>query len=347
MRAISTILACLLLLGSIAQAQSDTQPPLPGADTDRGVDRGVGGGRGGAEQRDTGVCPPPAGAATEAPRDWSRDEEDMNNWLYVVDNGDIFEAQTERSGDIHFQGTADVATGDYFRGRFDGDPEDCHDLNYHQTLSGTVALNDMGPFDQVTLTAGVDNGVTGFGSDDSSGCWHEANPYLGVASRLGEDWLTAVTATGYLNPNDYAPDTWEVAAAARYVGDNAVGWWRPQAKVAVPVDNGDGFYLEGRVDPQIVLWEDSNLPLTFTFPVIVGIGMCDYYQHDQENDVYGQAGIHVELPMRFMGDQYGIWSLYGAADVIVRESDIVEGDRGFDNAENTVLIGTVGVRWLY
>ena len=109
-----------------------------------------------------------------------------------------------------------------------------------------------------------------------------------------------------------------------------------------------GYYLEPGINPSITFAEKSDLPVTLTFPIKVGLGFNDFYggKNARKNETLGyiSAGGYVAIPLKFMdGALGGAWTLNGGAAYYYYGA----GTHAFNSAggftDRNDVIGSVGL----
>jgi hypothetical protein len=109
-----------------------------------------------------------------------------------------------------------------------------------------------------------------------------------------------------------------------------------------------GYYLEPGINPSITLAEKSDLPVTLTFPIKVGLGFNNFYggTNARKNETLGyvSAGAYAAIPLKFMdGALGGAWTLNGGASYYYYGA----GTHAFNSAggftDRNDVIGSVGL----
>lgn len=280
-------------------------------------------------------------------------ELEQEDVIFVDDLGSVFKVRTENPGPLHLRASFEWSTADYFRGRFDGVPEDVSDFRYAPSIAGTFELfEDLGPLSQATLTLGTENSLSDedplVGVNDLDP-WYEQNLFAGVASGLFENFLLSATFTAYTAPNDedVIGNSFELAFATAYIGTDFVGRMAPQFKVATQTqrqgDGPEGTYFELALRP----WAGTLGPgLQVALPIVLATGISDYYGTGVDWAGHLRTGILASLPITPPGMAGGVWSLTGSFNAIIRQDDLVEADP-FGNDGNVVLFGSAGLRAIY
>ena len=221
------------------------------------------------------------------------------------------------------------------------------------------------------------------GTNEGASYWFESDLYGGVSVTTGNFEVGGVY-TFYTYPNGAASVIQEVGAFAAYEFDLGDGLadgddestFQPSLAVGAGVyyevkdyaaeeifDTAsgttfsnpfaaEGFYLELNVQPGFEV-EVGDTPLSLTFPVVVGIGLSDYYFDSADAaalangdpvgedeflgfvSVAAQLGIPVPLP-----DRYGTWTLVGGIEGIFLGADTLQELNSGDDVE---LVGSAGL----
>lgn len=252
-------------------------------------------------------------------------------------------------GRLHLSLGLGVDSGDFFRGGFDGERENLDALAYRAGIAGTVELVDDPDMD-IDLTVGSANGFSdeafaGSPLEEDSG-WYESNNYIGLTAQFGGDWLGGVTYTNYATPLDDFENTHELAVAALYDGDSGWGRLKPQVKLATRLDDPEGWYAEAGIAPGMDLAWPGEGPASLSFPVTVGYGWDDYYGRGSDDTGYVSGGVHGALPLFFVPEPFGSWSLSAGVDLIYRPDDLRDTQPSFAD-DALVAVGMVRLNLRY
>jgi hypothetical protein len=280
----------------------------------------------------------------------SAQEQQTKQLVYLTSEGDIFRAQTPNQARIHLHGDLTVASADFFRGQFRGVQEDLDDWAIKPTLAMTLELfRNWNVIRELNLTAGMETGFSDTdpfprGELDSFNWWYMANPYVGVSMRLVGGILAGVTYTYYDSPNNALAAFDEFALTAKYVGADTLGMVNLQGKLAFPTDTDDGVYFEVSARPafQVTIQES---PITISFPLILGIGIDDYYGNENV-ETYLTAGVIGSVPLPVDPGQFGDWRVNLGIDFTFRDDALRDIER-FDDGGSTVTRGFVGLSFMY
>ena len=266
----------------------------------------------------------------------------------VTATGDLTKSETQNPGRVQFGGGVELSNADYFRGRFDGVPEDFDELRVSPALDITFDMWRDGER-SAALTIGTANSIWTddvLPEDSDFGGWYESNNFVGISTNLGNDILAGATYTMYGSPNDVFETSHEVAFTGAYGGEIMGMSLMPQLKVAVPVDDNEGAFTQLGIEAFSFEHRAMDRSLTFSLPLAVGIGWSDYYGGDTDTTGYAQAGVHMAMPLSDTQD-YGRWTLNAGVNAIAREDDLAESDPAVAGDDTVIYVGGVSVNFAY
>lgn len=273
-----------------------------------------------------------------------------DEFLHVTPDGSLARTNTPIPGPLHSTITVGVETNDYFRGAFDGVQEDIDEVNGRVGLGvamklyenpGSTGLNEL------SISGGTDNGLTN-GSAANEGDWHESNNYVGLTAGFGDGFQTGLTYTFYSAPDIRGwDDVHEVALAAGYGGDDFAGALAPQAKLATPVDENDGWYGEFSLRPSFPVGQVNAGAVEVALPMVVGVGFDDYYDSPSgDTGVYGSVGAELGVPLAVPSD-YGNWTMTAGVNATFRDTTIKRAGGPLDDGGDTVFGGMLKLTVAY
>jgi hypothetical protein len=278
-------------------------------------------------------------------------QEAENTFIYSNSVADIQQATTVNPGRIHITANFSVATADYFRGAFDDVPSDLDQIAYGPDLSVAFELwrDRPWPVPELSLSLGTQNNLAEQvqPTDASLEDWYESNNFAALTVRFGQDWLGQLTYTIYGSPNDVSGTAYQIALAGSYRGQNLIGGLKPQLKLAVPTDSGDGVYTELVAGPGFTLFEDGSYPLSLSAPATLGIGVDDYYGAGSGTTGFVGLSLIGGVPLAFIPEDYGSWTFKAGVNLLLRDQAIVDRGKPFDDAGNFVPIGTISIGAAY
>jgi hypothetical protein len=266
--------------------------------------------------------------------------------------GEVFSVPAPNQGRVHTRLNFELSTADYFRGVFDG-VEESGDLAYQSDAAIMMELwHEKWFLHDTSITIGMENGLSdtdpfpGTGNLDT---WYESNLYAGIATQLPAAFMLGIGYTNFTSPSGALPTLQEITLALKYAGTNPIGWLRPYAQVAFPIDTNPGTYLELGAVPGVTLLGGTGYPLTLAVPLVFGMGLDDYYVEDETGSFF-ETGLLAALPF-VNSDRYGIWSLFAGLHVIIRGDTLADAEETafpfIDDAGNTVVSGRIGLGFHY
>ena len=110
----------------------------------------------------------------------------------------------------------------------------------------------------------------------------------------------------------------------------------PSVTVSFELDNtnfGDrrGSWLGLNAAPSVVAFEEAEYPLTLALPLALGLSISEYYEVEGEGDeTFGffSFGFSGSLPLAFIPQDYGAWSVNAGVNVLVLGENLEEANLG-------------------
>ena len=269
-----------------------------------------------------------------------------DSFVFVTPDADVADAPRTHDGMLQLGGSLAVSNADYFRGRFDGVPDDFDELSVQPSARASLEFWRQGD-NSATFTLGSSNSVWTedvLPEDSTWGNWYESNNYAGLAATFG-GFQTGVTYTRYGSPNDTFDTAHELGASLGY-GEPIAGLAGidPTFTVAVPVhDDGRGAFTKLSANAISLTSESLGADMTFTVPVAVGVGWGDYYGKGSGTAGYAETGLDVGLPL----DQAGRWSLNAGVHAIARQDDIADRDPALAGNDTMAYQGMLSLDFTY
>jgi hypothetical protein len=99
------------------------------------------------------------------------------------------------------------------------------------------------------------------------------------------------------------------------------------------------------VEPTLWSFEHDRYPVTFTFPMELGLAIDDYYEDasGSENTFgYFTWGVKASVPLAFIPKELGAWSFGVAAQGYAFSSDLANAANDGDDLQYQV-VGSLGV----
>jgi len=259
------------------------------------------------------------------------------------------------TGAISVSISADVYSEYWFRGIFQEDQGFIFQPGV--TVSASLVEEENWNF---SIYGGNWNSLHGDGDGSSeANRWYESDWFFGGTLGI-YDFYVDVSYIFLYGPNAGGIFAEEVDIEVGY-DDQALwgedfplpGWTglQPYVLLAIETDgasdaggatqpNDEGMYLELGIEPGFTLIESETYPVDISVPLVLGIGLDDYYEHpgfpnpasvpagpgSNEDETFGffLAGLHASMPLTFVPAEYGSWSIWAGVDVIVLNDDYIE-----------------------
>lgn len=268
-----------------------------------------------------------------------------DSMVHVSPAGDVTDSEKTHSGPFQLGGVVAVSNADYFRGRFDGVPDDFDELRISPELRGSLEFWREGD-NSASFTVGSSNSVWTedvLPEDSTWGNWYESNNYAGLAGAFG-GFRTGFTYTRYGSPNDTFDTAHELALSAGYADPLGGLDIDPTFTVAVPVhDEGKGAFTKFEAKALSLGADTLGTNMTFTVPVAVGIGWNDYYGAASQTTGYAETGLDVGLPLT----ESGRWSLNAGVHAIAREDELADTDPALAGDDTMAYQGMLSIDFTY
>jgi hypothetical protein len=145
--------------------------------------------------------------------------------------------------------------------------------------------------------------------------WYEFEVMSGIQLVLAKDFTFTASYRRFESPNGFYGSANGFHLTLAY--DDAKMWGgfalNPRVLWIVPLDRAstEGHYFEGAIEPGITFWEKSRYPLAISVPVTLGVG--DNHSYAGERFGFASAGVTATVPLAFLPEPYGKWSLFGSA----------------------------------
>ncbi|MGE3538809.1 MAG: hypothetical protein AB7N91_15425 [Candidatus Tectimicrobiota bacterium] len=280
--------------------------------------------------------------------------------LYTLTEEGSFQVlRTPSPGKLHVHGALTLRSSDYFRGRYDGVGIINHDYEVDQlpiapSLGVTLdLLHDRDPLRQLSLVGGSANTLGKRPADGrQSPYWYESNNYVGLVAGLGPSLLAGLTYTAYLSPNDEFDSSDELAVTFQWSGTIGRSWaLNPHVKAAWPLGHR-GVYVEGGLAPSVNLGMLVHAPLTLSVPLVLGVGVQEYYGNGSDYTGYLKGGLVADLSLKqYIPAAYGSWHLVASVNALGREKPLRNASRrysgGVEGADLVIVEGELGLRFTY
>jgi hypothetical protein len=263
----------------------------------------------------------------------------------IVDKQEVVDCDCDDSpnqGNVSLSAGLDVPTAYFFRGILQ--ERDGGIFWPYAEIGINVWENETGQ--SISLLGGIWNSVhtnkTGASGSGPSN-WYEADIYGGLSIGLTDFLSTDLVYIAYTYPNGAFPTVQEFDAVVN-IDDSQ---WMPEnfstspyMRWAFELDNtafgpDEGIYLELGAEPSYEFAAETDYPVTLSLPLTLGLGVDDYYEVVQPNggtseDTFGffDFGVGLGVPLSFIDDDYGSWSVSAAFHGISLSGDLADVDRG-------------------
>jgi hypothetical protein len=222
------------------------------------------------------------------------------------------------------------------------------ELDYNLYSSETGFIRD------VTIGAGVWNS---FQSEEtlanSSPTWlYETDWYPVVYLTLPAGFSLSTIYYFYTSPNDAFSTVQELNLKLKYDDSEALGRFAMAPFVNLAIEThrtsfapNEGVGVQLCVEPTLYSFEHDRYPVTFTFPMELGLAIDDYYEDATGSEnVFGYFtwGVKASVPLAFMPKEPGAWSFGVAAKGYAFSSDLANAANDGDDLQDQV-VGSLGV----
>jgi len=167
--------------------------------------------------------------------------------------------------------------------------------------------------------------VTGTPGVSSTRNWYEFDWTVGLATTFAKNWTFTPSFFAFLSPNDGFNTFYGLNLNLAYNDSELWGGsfaLNPSVTVLIELENkagtgaDEGIYYEVAINPSVPVG-----PATLAFPIKAGFGSDDFYGSLNpstgaiENEAFGylSAGVVVSLPLAFIPECYGTWTVNGSA----------------------------------
>ncbi|MGH7381557.1 MAG: hypothetical protein ACREKR_04925 [Candidatus Methylomirabilales bacterium] len=186
--------------------------------------------------------------------------------------------------------------------------------------------------------------------------WYEADLYGGLTFGLFDKLQAGVIYTAYISPNSSFGTVQEIAFKLAFDDSKLLGAFAlsPSVLFAFELDgqadagliSDEGLYVQLGIQPGFKLFEDAKYPISVTFPMILGLGLDDYYEFNTGNNStfgYFDLGLVVGIPLSFIPAAYGTWEIHAGVHFLFLGDNLETVNRG-DSFE---AVGTFGISMTY
>jgi hypothetical protein len=222
------------------------------------------------------------------------------------------------------------------------------ELDYNVYSSETGFIRDL------TIGAGVWNSFHDQETlASSSPTWlYETDWYPVVYLTLPAGFSLTTNYYFYTSPNDAFSTVQELNLKLKWDDSEALGRFAlaPWVNFAIETHRtsfgpNEGVGVQLGVEPTLYSFEHDRYPVTFTFPMELGLSIDDYYEDasGSENTFgYFTWGVKASVPLAFIPKELGAWSFGVAAKGYVFSSDLANAANDGDDLQYQV-VGSLGV----
>jgi hypothetical protein len=165
---------------------------------------------------------------------------------------------------------------------------------------------------------------------------YEGDYYAGLSFGFDGGISAGATYTFLTSPNDAFSTTQELNLQLAWDDSEAFGAWsmQPWANLTIETNRtafgpDEGVGLQLGVEPTLYTTEDESF--TLTAPAEIGLALHDYYENagGGENTFgFANVGLAAAIPLTFMPEGYGDWSLGLSAKYYFFSSTLEAANRG-------------------
>lgn len=219
----------------------------------------------------------------------------------------------------------------------------------------TAEEDDPGPFTYVGAFGGIwlswqSEKTLASGSGPSN--LFETDYYGGFKFTLWNALDLKTSYYAYTFPNGAFSTAQEVTLSAGLNDSEWMGAFAlyPSVLMAIETDNtalgeDEGQYVGVSVRPTYTVEAIENYPITLAMPCTLGIGLGNYYETTQRDDNFGyfQGGLTASIPLAFIPEDFGAWSVTAGASVYTFGHNLKQANLDDD----PWVVGTWGISMTY
>ncbi len=267
-------------------------------------------------------------------------------------------AQTEpapspNTGRLSLSASVDWTTAYFYRGILQ---EDQGIIVQPGIELGVNLFQGDGTISSVDIFGGIWNSIhderTGAPAGDNTGSWYEADLYIGASVTLFQNISAGMVFTTYTSPADAFDTINEIAIFASYDDSHLweeIPWFvgfAPGVTLAIETHGSafgpdEGVYLELSITPTFDFFDEGCLAdLEIAVPVVLGLGLDDYYETTDDDDTFGyvSVGIVGTLPLPIPAE-FGQWTLSAGVNFLFLGNNLDDAN----NDDDFEVIGTLGL----
>lgn len=181
--------------------------------------------------------------------------------------------------------------------------------------------------------------------DSTFAAWYEFDYYVPLAITIGKRTTVTISYLEYDFPNGAFTPQRGVQANIAYDDSDLLGAFALHPHI-LALYNFDGilgvgkshaWYGEIGVAPGFVLAKKGTYPITFSFPVILGVGDAHFYPTDAYG--YFSAAANTSIPLAFLPKSFGAWT----ANVGFTYYNLGNATTAINNGDRNAYVGQVGI----
>jgi hypothetical protein len=260
------------------------------------------------------------------------------------------------SGLIQFNVGSDFTTAYFFRGILQ--ERNGFIWQPHAEIDANLYKEEKAFLSGLTLFVGTWNSIQSEktlsrGGGTGPGNWYESDFYTGFKFDFADTVELKPFYYLYMYPNGAFPSIQEMDVAvslfdAQWLGAFALN---PSFLMAWEIQNTalgtkPGTYAEADINPNWVIYQDETYPVNMAIPMQVGMSVGDYYESPSGRDQgfgFYKGGVTFSVPLGFMPEEYGSWSIAAGPAVYVFNSNL----KNYNKGNNPWVVGTVSLNFSY
>jgi hypothetical protein len=254
--------------------------------------------------------------------------------------GSVPATAAPNTGRLSFTFGNDITTAYFFRGIL----QERHGLIEQPYGEVGVKLyeNEDGPLNGVSLFFGTWNSIHSEQTAAVSGpdAWYESDEWGGIKANLFGNTEAKLSYIFYNYPSGAFSTVQEVDFSVGLDDSQWLGTFalNPAVLLAAETKNtalgtDRGWYLQPSIRPAFTILQSDTYPVTLALPVTLGLGLDNYFDNsasDDETFGYLQGGAVLSVPLAFIPEDYGAWSVSAGASIYTFGSNLQALNQGND-----------------
>lgn len=171
---------------------------------------------------------------------------------------------------------------------------------------------------------------------------YEVDYYPSLTLAWSNGLETSLTYYFYTSPNGAFDTIQQIDLGVAYDDSELLGAFAlsPYATLSFETDKTSfgttkrGGYVEFGVEPAVEVSlpydEAGRYPLTLSLPAAIGMSLYHYYDDGVDNDAFGfgDIGVHAGIPLAFIPEDFGSWSVRTCVDVLFLSDTLEAANNG-------------------